>query len=113
MTKITLFVLLILTSPAGAEINWYQVSANTLLTADWLQTRNIAKDDDYFETNGILGEQPTVSEVNQYFAISLLLTNGIGYLLPEDIQDHFYLSVAVVEGAVVLNNYRIGIRFEF
>ena len=106
-------MLLIFASPAGAEINWYQVSANTLLTADWLQTRYIAKDDDYYETNGILGEQPTDAEVNQYFITSLLLTNGIGYVLPDDMQDYFYLTVAVVEGVQVLDNYRIGIRFEF
>lgn len=97
-----------------SKINWYQVSANTLLVADWLQTRNITDDPAYSESNNMLGAYPTTNEVDRYFITSIVLVNVVGsYVLPDKYSDVFYLTVATIQGRQVLRNYQIGVRFEF
>ena len=95
------------------DINWFRVAANTALVADWLQTREVVASDYVYETNGLLGEQPSQAEVNRYFVASILLTNVIGELLPNNYGNYFYLTVAVVETSAVIEGYRVGVRVEF
>jgi hypothetical protein len=102
-------ILLLFAAPLSAETNWYRVAANTTLVVDWLQTHEIAKNNNYYETNKILGKHPSTGDVNRYFMSSILLTNIIGELLPK-YSDYFYIAVAVVETKIILNNYVIGIR---
>ena len=114
MGVVAVLMSLLITCDAKADdFNWYRVAANTTLVADWLQTRSLTASDDYYETNGLLGEQPTQASVNRYFAASILLTNIIGEVLPGDYDNYFYLTIAVVEARVITHNYAIGIRVEF
>ena len=110
----TAYLLLLLPLTCNADVNWYQVSANTLLAADWLQTRNIADNPAYCEKNNILGEYPSRKEVDTYFITSIVLVNAIGsYVLPEKYSDMFYLTVATIQGRTVLRNYQLGVKFKF
>ena len=43
---------------------------------DWLQTKEIARNDDFYETNPQIGKYPTQWEVDRYFIISA----GVGVL---------------------------------
>jgi len=113
MYKYLPIILLLFSAPLSAETNWYRVAANTTLVADWLQTHEIAKNDNFYETNHILGKHPLSGAVNRYFISSILLTNIIGELLSDKYSDYFYISVAVVETKVVLDNYRVGVRIKF
>lgn len=115
MIKHVAYIALLLLSfgVSAADINWYRVAANTTLTIDWLQTREISRNDDFYETNRILGEQPSSSDVDKYFAASILLTNIIGEILPGKYGDYFYLTVAIIETKVVAKNYTLGIRIKF
>ncbi len=102
--------------PVKADVSGWQLAANALILADWGQTRHIAangEEDGYEETNPILGPRPSTSEVNLYFASALVLTNGVGWLLPEPWERRWFIAVTAVQGAVVAHNHSIGLRIEF
>lgn len=116
-----LSVTLFFTQFANAE-EWSEldkkllIASEVLLAADWMQTRQIAKNPDrYYETNPILGKHPSTGEVNTYF-ISCMVAN---YYLADWLGDSgnkrtIYLStVTVVQGVTVRNNYLLGLRFAY
>lgn len=112
-------------------------SAVTLLVVDWGQTRDLSGGQDCVryvdqvnaqsigaraetykcrsmkETNPILGDYPSRSEVNQYFALAILGTAAIAYVLPNDYRKWFLGAVIVLETGVVLRNHRVGLRVDF
>ncbi len=95
-------------------VNPYRVWANTMLVADWAQTREIAVNDDYYEAaNLLLGKYPSTREVNQYFIAAILTTNIIGEALPVKYRDIWYGGIALIEVNYVLNNYNIGIKMRW
>ena len=89
------------------------IASQMLITADWLQTRNIARNpDSYKEYNPILGEHPTVGSVNVFF-LSQLVGN---YYLTEYFAENrmVWLQVHnVIRGGVVVRNASIGISMRF
>lgn len=84
-----------------------------VLAVDWLQTREIAKNDDFYETNPILGKEPDTNEVDLYFASSWLLTTGVAYMLPDRYRKAFQYIIIGVEAGYVGHNYNLGIRINF
>ena len=87
------------------------ILAFVLLAIDWRQTLTIAKNPDkWHEKNPILGEHPSVTEVNIYFAACAVLTAGGIYLLPELWVAIGLAVLCAVEAWAVVNNHRIGIR---
>lgn len=98
-----------LPTDAKAETNWWRVSSNTLLIADWMQTLHISKDDNYIETNNVLGEHPERSNVNLYFISMILLNNWIG----EKYGDWWYITVTVNQTYYVHHNFTAGVQFSF
>jgi len=113
MHKYLPIVLLLFSTSLSAEPNGHRVAANATLIVDWLQTHKIAGSNDFYETNPILGKYPSSGDVNRYFISTMLLTNIVGELLPCRYSDYFYISIAVVETKVILNNYSLGIRINF
>ena len=97
------------------EWDAWRVSANTLIVADWAQTRYVAEHpDDYNEVNPILGEEPSTAEVNAYFLASLTATNLIGeYVMPKEHRQTWYGVVSVVQFTVVARNASLGVGFKF
>jgi hypothetical protein len=97
--------------------NTAMITANTLIIADWAQTRHIADNPDQFREVGMaenfIGEHPSTGDVNRYFAISLALTNAMAYFMPEDKKKWFYIGVSLYEADYVKSNMQIGIKGEF
>ena len=88
-------------------------TANTLIVADWSQTRYIANSPDYYETNPILGANPTTGEVNKYFLSSLAVYNATYYLTPNKHREKVATFVSVFQFGYVYNNYTMGVGFSF
>ncbi|HTN94025.1 MAG TPA: hypothetical protein VMJ33_05560 [Gallionella sp.] len=122
MDRLVIILLLTVAPPVfaddwGESDTWREVAFQSLLTVDWLQSRTVAgnpeKYSNYVETNKILGERPTVGQVNSYFLASSLLHYCISYYLPKDFREAFqYVSIGYEAGYVV-NNFRAGIRISF
>jgi len=87
----------------------WQTTSNALLVADWMQTLEIQKNDNYYETNNIIGSHPDRSDVNIYFASMIILNNIIG----EKYGDNWYMIVSVNQALYVGHNYSLGINFSF
>ncbi len=81
---------------------------------DWGQTRHIAKHPERFrETNPMLGEHPSVSDVNRHFAIAIVGGGLIAHFLPGEIRPWFLGGAAVVEIGFGINNASLGIKMDF
>ena len=86
---------------------------NLFIVADWGQTRYVAKSPQYYETNPILGEKPSVSKVNKYFIGVLAVNNGIMIALPDKYKPYYAGVVTTVEAGYVAHNNSIGIKISF
>jgi hypothetical protein len=93
----------------NAEIAW-----QALWAADWLQTRQIAKAPDvYFERNKFLGEHPTPSAVNAYFAFGAIGHYAISQALPPRWRETWQAVTIVYQAGTVVQNYSIGLEVKF
>jgi hypothetical protein len=87
-----------------------------LQAADYFQTRTIATETysgtdclRWTEQNPILGEHPTVGQVNAFFITAIAANALVSYLLPPTWRMGWqYLSVGY-QGNVVLDNHNAGI----
>jgi hypothetical protein len=135
--KLVLAVLLCVSYPAfAAHDEWtsadtYREAAFFVVDAvDWAQTRNIAKKKSsqvllcqsgvtvcdvptHYEHNILLGNHPSISQVNRYFALGALVHIGLAYALPKDWRIGFqYVSLGVELGCVN-HNHSLGISAKF
>lgn len=90
----------------------------TLNVADWGQTLDIARNPtEYHEYNPILGDHPSVSDVNTYFAIAIPVQIGVGFLLEEYAgkkwRNAFWSGCIGLELGMVANNYNLGLKINF
>jgi hypothetical protein len=87
--------------------------AELFLIVDLLQTRYIASNPQKFrELNVVLGEHPSVSAVNLYFAAWLVGMAVLAYLGTTMIWPVLALAgVAVFEAGCTYRNYKLGIKF--
>jgi hypothetical protein len=122
MKKILIALLLVLCSMPTVQAfdTWtetdtkYQLTYAILHVMDWGQTLDIAKNPDtYYEKNLILGRHPSVKDVNNYFASSLVIHTVIAYMLPEEARRVWQGIWIVMEGNSVSNNFGIGLQFNF
>ena len=77
---------------------------------DWLQTREIARNDDYYETNPHIGEDPTTWEVDRYFLVSSGLGMLVTHILPQEYRKHWLSFRIGVSAGMVTHNYNMGIK---
>lgn len=76
---------------------------------DWSQTRYIAKNPiRYRELNPILGEHPTVGEVNAYFIFCIVAGSAVVYFVA-DARVFFLAFVCALECFMVIRNRKLGI----
>lgn len=116
---------LTLATPATAQVfadnaPWTQEhkalasTAGAMLAADWLQTRQVAKNPDQFhEYNPILGEHPSQGKVNLYFlaaAGGLLL---LADFLPSEYRTGLLYGVIAVQAVAITNNLQEGISIRW
>lgn len=89
-------------------------AAGLALTAiDWGQTRNISRNPDRFkELNPLVGEHPSLGQVNRHFIVSAALIGLAAHYLPEyrDVILKMHVGLQVANTA---RNFSIGLRVEF
>jgi len=121
MKTILAFLFFIVTNSALAWDSWtpeqrrWYMASNVLLVADWATTRDITRryDQGYYERNPILGRQPTKNQVDLYFFSALIGHYFLTDYLKNENRTIYLQIVTTVEGAVVANNLRIGLRLRF
>lgn len=90
------------------------VSAATAMAMDWRQTQVIAMNPGRWrELNPVLGEHPSIGQVNRHFLWNGLLMSGIAYCLPSTWRKGYLVAVTAVEVSFARHNYNLGIRFGF
>jgi hypothetical protein len=146
--KTAILAVLLLVSISAVADPWStgdivrEVTFQSLWAIDFLQTRNISKsavkkviycgnspcitytDSTSFENNSLLGNHPSLGDVNRYFLVGSAFHAGISYVLPENMVLPFgigsvpirapfqYISIGV-EGGYVAHNFRLGISAKF
>ena len=121
MKKLILMAVLSLLSfqASAGEINakkfndtmfWVGTAA---LVTDFVQTKSIVNDPNYYETNKFLGKYPTQKEVENYFLGLMVLHVTFNQLLPEKYRTVWNIKVAFDHGTAVHNNFRIGVSTRF
>lgn len=91
-----------------------QAAMITVSGADWLQTRQIAKNPDkFYEMNPILGKHPSTGEVDLYFAASLAAHTAIAMALPPKYREFWQYFWIGAEAATVAHNLDVGVKIQF
>lgn len=106
--------------PAPAADSWTPADTRreaaylALHITDWGQTRNIAKNPKRFhELNPVLGEHPSVAEVDRYFIAAAAVHAAVAYALPAEWRSGFQYVTIGIEAGVTAMNCRTGIRVDF
>ena len=92
-----------------------QLATLGLLGADWAQTRTIAKNPEkFYETNKLLGKHPSLGEVNNYFAASMLVNTLLANALPPEYRHLFQYGTMGLEGLEMgRNKFKFGVGMTF
>lgn len=81
---------------------------------DWLQTRDIARNPDrWTEENSILGQHPSIAEVNTYFAILTISHIALVDIIPSEYRAPFQITTIFIEYHYISSNFSLGISAEF
>jgi hypothetical protein len=120
MKKILLILLAVMTLHIPAQSHateWSTtqkgllVTALTLHTVDWGQTRTISLNPNkYYETNPILGRHPSTDRVNVYFAATALIIPTLAHLIPDWRSEILMLWVGVEATVTSRNKFVLGIK---
>ena len=119
MKKYIIIVLLLVASNGFCGDDWtaldtsFQATLLTLKAVDWLQTKEIARNPKYSETNFILGKYPKQNEVDLYFASSAIAHTVIAYYLPSKLRRVWQCMFLFIQVGCVSHNYNAGIRIRF
>ncbi len=94
------------------------VLSTVALVADYSTTVAIARSNGrYVEvapfTRQIIGRHPTVGRVQKYFAANLMLNAAAQCWLPDKWRNVYIWSRVIGNGGAAINNYNIGLRFEW
>lgn len=90
-----------------------QLLHNSLIIADWLQTREISVNPNFVELNKDLGLHPTLPEVNRFFLREIALQNAAPLILPKKWRKYWHTYGSVYRYDFVKNNHQLGIDFKF
>lgn len=115
----TILILLSLVTHAEShtwtsEEKAWGATAGVLLLGDWATTHNMTHryNENYYETNPLLGRRPTANRVNLYF----LTVPPIVFLTADyfgDYRKEILQATSALELIIVGNNLRIGLHFQF
>jgi hypothetical protein len=109
-------MLLIYSAPALAGQDWskdevtLEVVFLTLQFIDYKQTLAIAEDDDYYETNIFLGEDPQEEAIHAWFALTALGHVAISHMLPSKYRQIWQRIGITIEAGYVDHNNSIGVK---
>jgi hypothetical protein len=85
----------------------------TLHVVDWLQTKDIAARQGYYEMNPILGRHPSQSMVDLYFIGTGLAHVGLIHVLPKEYRPWVQGGTIALEIGCIGHNYSAGVKWRF
>lgn len=91
----------------------YQAVCLTLKAVDWLQTKEIARNPNYYETNPVLGKYPSQNEVDIYFLSTAIIHTGIAYYLPKEYRRIWQCIFIGIQAGHVSHNINTGVKIHF
>ncbi len=87
-----------------------QCALSALTIADWTQTLHVARNPDKYDEGGFaekfIGEHPNTSDVNKYFAASLVTKTAVAFLLPKPYRTYWQISLIAISYSYVQKNRR-------
>jgi len=81
-----------------------------LKAVDYLQTKEVARNANYWETNPVMGANPGQNEIDLYFLASALVQGGVAWFLPSDWRKAYLGCWIGISGRNVFHNHKIGVR---
>lgn len=99
--------------PMTRNDNARELIYTALLVIDAGQTRDIANHPGMYERNPLLGRSPSNDRITAYMAGGALLHYGVSAILPARARHVFQYVTLTVQGAVVANNFGIGLSVKF
>jgi hypothetical protein len=122
MKKILFILLYVFSTATNACAEWTDtdkklyIASQLAIIADWSTTRYAARHNfptGTYETNIILGRQPSVAKVDLY-CIGLLLTNHlIADAMPNELRGFYFTFRTVAHGAASIHNVQAGWQMRF
>ncbi|MDD5048442.1 MAG: hypothetical protein PHH09_05880 [Methanoregulaceae archaeon] len=91
----------------------WQGAALLAIGVDWLQTKEIARNDEYTETNPILGDYPSQNDVDLYFLGCGIVHTAISYYLPKKYRRYWQCVWVGIEVGHISHNINAGVRINF
>lgn len=93
----------------------YALQAGVLATGgvDWLQTREIASNDNYYERNPILGKNPSKKEVDLFFLAGAVLKIVTVHYTQKKYRPYLQTGYIIGSTICIVNNHAIGVRIDF
>jgi hypothetical protein len=85
-----------------------------MLWVDAAQTRSLARQnwDGFYESNPILGREPSVGQINTYTAAAAITTLGVAAILPPRARRWWLIGAFAVEtSTVIYTTTRMGVAF--
>ena len=99
--------------PWTKQDTYWQIGVLVTQIIDWGQTREIAVNPKYYETNPILGKYPTLQEVDKYFIVCIAGNYLISKVLPNNWRRKWQAGSILNQIYYINNNYELGIKMNF
>ena len=118
MKKVFVISMLLIVTGCGYFDKWtredkiLQCTQLIVQGLDWQQTKEIARNDDFYETNPMIGEYPTQWEVDRYFLISASTGMLVSHVLPQEYRKYWQMFWIGSSSSSVFHNYNVGIRIK-
>jgi len=78
------------------------------MIADSIQTKKIVANDNYYESNFIMGKNPSIRKQNIYFAATYAAVTAASYFLPAKWRKPVIIGASMVQVSYVSNNLSAG-----
>lgn len=117
MKWISIFIIILLCVPISVSAEQWKKTDQMLFGSflvleyiDYRQTHSLVADDDFYETNLILGKDPSKSEIDIYFAGCVMGTYLIADKFPKR-RRAWLILINLVQMIYVNRNIQMGITF--
>jgi hypothetical protein len=99
--------------PLSAKEWKWEAAVLTAGLIDYAQTRDIKNHPELYETNPLLGENPSDTRIRNYFIAAGLAHVGVTHLLPRPYRMPWQLGWLSIQLINMQNNHRLGLRLDF
>lgn len=107
--KLIILVFTVIANPVCADdLNGLRASFLILMKADKEQTKKIVKSDFAYESNFILGKNPSPKKQDLYFKIASLGVISASYLLPKKWRKPALIAANIIQFSFVSHNISAG-----